>query len=126
MKIKLKRIANVKSFINIFSGKDKTQQQHTKYFGQRSGKGTKKAAEKDSEHQNRKGNKSIATVTGEGGLVGGKKGGKKLAVSINEPYKQDFRCFCFVLVVFTPSRRTAAKSIRLIRFRYFCFCSVFS
>lgn len=67
MKIKLKRIANVKSFINIFSGKDKTQQQHTKYFAQRSGKGTKKAAEKDSEHQNRKGNKSIATVMGGGG-----------------------------------------------------------
>lgn len=45
MKIKLKGIANVKSFLNIFSGKDKTQQQHTEYFAQRSGKGTKKAAE---------------------------------------------------------------------------------
>lgn len=82
MKIKLKRIANVKSFINIFSGEDKTQQQHTKYFAQRSGKGTKKAAEntaeKDSEHQNRKGNKSIATVMGGGGVgEGGKKGGEK-------------------------------------------------
>lgn len=45
MKIKLKGIANVKSFLNIFSGKDKTQQQHTEYFAQRSGKGTNKAAE---------------------------------------------------------------------------------
>lgn len=125
MKIKLKRIANVKSFKTFLVVRIRKTTTANKIFCAEKRKRNEKAAENSRKRfrtSKPKRQQNHSNSDGGRGAWAGMRGGKKLAVSINEPYKQDFRCFCFVFVVFTPSRRITAKSIRLIRFQYFCFC----